>query len=99
MKTSIFTFIVSTSLYLLTVAVPTQAQTVNRCIQQAEARRHTALSQAQLAYRNRVTNCQTNTSPDRAEQCVNLARATYERDTQAARARYAADVRACRTQS
>jgi len=74
-------------------------QAENICEHRAGARRHTALSQARQVYLARVASCQTMPSPDRAEQCIQTARGTFERDSQAARARYAKDVRACRTQS
>ena len=74
-------------------------QAENICQSRAEARRHTALSQARLAYVNRVKSCNTLPSPDRAEQCIQVARATFERDSQTARTRYARDVRDCRTES
>ncbi len=54
---------------------------------------------ARQAYLRRVTGCQSLPSPDRAEQCIELARMTFERDSQTARARYATEVRACRTES
>jgi len=95
MNKSILVYSFSAFLFLLSGAV----QADNVCHTRAEARRHTALSQARLAYTNRVTSCQTMSSPDRAEQCIRVARATFERSSQAARARYARDVRACRTET
>jgi hypothetical protein len=95
MKKSILIFSFLSSLFLASEAV----QADNLCVRRAEARRHTAMSQAQLAYNRKVASCRTMASPDRAEQCIQVARATYERDTQVARARYAADVRICNTQS
>ena len=74
-------------------------QAENICHSRAEARRHTALSQARLTYVNRVKSCNTLSSPDRAEQCIQVARATFERDSQTARAQYARDVRICGTES
>jgi hypothetical protein len=74
-------------------------QADNICHTRAEARRNTAISQARLAYVNRVKSCQTMSSPDRAEQCIQVARATFERNSQIARARYVRDVRACRTET
>jgi hypothetical protein len=95
MKKSILIFSFLSSLFLASEAV----QADNLCVRRAEARRHTALSQARLAYNNRVRSCQTMSSPDRAEQCIQVARSTYERDSQAARLRYAADVRVCNSES
>ncbi len=75
------------------------AQADNLCHRRAEARRHTNMSQARLAYTKRVKSCRTLSSPDRAEQCIQVARLSYDRDTQMARARYASDVRTCGTET
>ena len=85
----------SASLFLFSGSV----QADNVCHSRAEARRHTAISQARLTYVNRVKSCNTLPSPDRAERCIQVARGTFERDSQAARERYARDVRACRTET
>ncbi len=95
MKKSLYVYSITFALYLVTGAVHAD----NICHSRAEARRHTALSQARLAYMTRVKSCQTMRSPDRAEECVRVAKATFERDSQTARARYAQDVRACGTEA
>jgi hypothetical protein len=95
MKKSLFVYSITLTLSLLTGAVHAD----NICHSRAEARRHTALSQARLAYLGRVKSCQSMPSPDRAEGCIKAAKATFERDSQAARARYAQDVRACGTET
>jgi hypothetical protein len=95
MKKSSLVTSITLALYLVSGAVYAD----NICHTRAEARRHTALSQARQAYLARVKSCQTMPSPDRAEQCVRAAKATFERDSQAARARYAQDVRACGTET
>jgi hypothetical protein len=95
MNKSILVYSVTAFLFLLSGAV----QADNVCHTRAEARRHTAISQARLAYTNRVTSCRTLPSPDRAERCIQIARSTFESQSQAARARYARDVRACRTET
>jgi hypothetical protein len=95
MNKSILIYSFSAALYL--VAGTVQAE--NLCHRRAEARRHTATSQARQAYMARVNSCKTLPSPDRAEQCIRVARVTFERDSQTARAQYARDVRACDTES
>jgi hypothetical protein len=95
MNKSILIYSFSAALYL----VAGTAQADNLCHRRAEARRHTATSQARLAYVNRVKSCKTLPSPDRAEQCIQVARATFERDSQTARAQYARDVQACGTET
>jgi len=95
MKKSFLVPCFSAALFLVSGAV----QADNICHTRAEARRHTAITQARLAYTNRVTSCQTLPSPDRAERCIQIARSTFESQSQAARARYARDVRACRTET
>ena len=95
MKKSILVYSFSIALSLLSNA----AQAENICHRRAEARQHTAISQARLAYMNRVRSCQTMTSPDRAEQCIQVAKATFQSASQIARARYVYDVRICGTES
>jgi len=95
MKKSFLVASFSAFLFLLSGTV----QADNICHTRAEARRHTAISQARLSYVNRVKSCNTLPSPDRAERCIQIARSTFESDSQAARARYARDVRACRTET
>jgi len=95
MKKSFLVPCFSAALFLISGSV----QADNICHSRAEARRHSALSLARLSYMNRVKSCQTMSSPDRAEQCIQVARVVFERDSQSARARYARDVRACRTES
>ena len=95
MKRSLLVYSFVLTLYLSTGAVHAD----NICHSRAEARLHTATSQARQAYLTRVKSCQTMRSPDRAEECIGVAKATFERDSQAARARYAQDVRACGTET
>ena len=95
MNKSISIFVFFTAFYLVSGTV----QAENLCHRRAEARRHTAISQARQAYLTRVRSCRTLPSPDRAEQCIGVARATFESDSQIARAQYARDVRACGTES
>jgi hypothetical protein len=95
MNKSFFVYSFSAALFLASSAV----QADNICHSRAQARRHTAISQARLAYTKRVKSCQTLPSPDRAEQCIQSARNKFESDSQIARARYAADVRACGTET
>lgn len=95
MNKSILIYSFSAALYLVSGTVRAE----NICHRRAEARRHTAISQARLAYQTRVNSCRTLPSPDRAEQCVQLARATFERSSQVAREQYARAVRACGTES
>jgi hypothetical protein len=95
MKKSILIYSFTVALSLVTGT----AQAENLCHRRAEARRHTAISQARQAYLTRVNSCRTMPSPDRAEQCIRAARGTFERDSQTARARYAQDVRACGTET
>lgn len=95
MNKTFWTLSLSTLLLLVSGAVHAD----NVCHSRAQARQHTGMSQARLAYRNRVRSCQTNTSPDRAERCIQIAKARFESDSQIVRARYISDVRRCGTET
>jgi hypothetical protein len=84
---------------ILFVSTHAFAETLQQCLNRADARHHSRTSQARQEFLNRRENCRNLPVPDRVTQCISAARGSYENRMHESREQHSLERRACRNPS